>query len=82
MSVPHPQSLTPSIIEDMLVRIAMAASLKQAQPLRQFEPRELLQEVDNEGILEEETRLNREPIQQQQWKINYVDEAWQNAQRA
>ena len=80
-SVRRPHSPAPNVVEDMHLRIAMAASLKQAQPLPQFEPDDLLQEVDNEGIAEEETRCSRELVQQQQWKINFVDEPWQLAKK-
>ena len=63
------------------MRIAIEASLKQAAPAPQFLPSEILQEADDEGVLEEETRLHHEILQTQRWKINFLDEKWQLAKK-
>ena len=63
----------------MHMRIAMEASLKEVQRPQEFSSSELLEEADDEGILEEETQFNRELLQTQRWKINFLDENWQLA---
>ena len=78
---PRPRSPVHSIVEDMHMRIAIEASLKQAAPAPQFLPSEILQEADDEGVLEEETQLHREILQTQRWKINFLDENWQLAKK-
>ena len=70
---------TATIVEEMHMRIAMEASLKEVQRPQEFSSSELLEEADDEGILEEETQFHREILQTQRWKINFLDENWQLA---
>ena len=66
-------------IDNIHLEIAIAQSLRQVQPM--YNPELVLQEVDNEGIDEELTRLSKELVQAQQWRVLYLDEDWQLAKR-
>ena len=70
---------TATTVEEMHMRIAMEASLKEVQRPQEFSSSELLEEADDEGILEEETQFHREILQTQRWKINFLDENWELA---